>query len=114
MTLEEVVNAALKQIQGVCGAMTVAGQNGRPIFLADGRPAPGLQPPPLGNVLLVILNAQSVLLQAVRHTAATLSGGFALSDQEAGRIADLIIEKMNAGKAQVETDVAVDLQAVQT
>lgn len=93
MTLDEAVTTAIAQIQATTKAMQLAGQNGgKPIVNAAGQPL-NFKPPPLGDVLLVILNNQALMLQIARQTAVSLAGGFALSDQEANRIADLVIAR---------------------
>lgn len=95
MTLDEAVQAALNQIAGITKALQVASQNGgKPIVGHDGRPMQAHKPPALGDLILTILNVQSIELQILRNTAASLAIGFALSDQEANRIADLVLERI--------------------
>jgi hypothetical protein len=96
MTLDEAVTQSLKEIAGVFEAIRVA--NGNPIVMPDGSRAMAVKPPDLGGVVLKILSTQSILLQCVRAQAGMLQGGFRLSDEEANRVADLVIERIKAVK----------------
>ena len=96
MTLDEAVDVNLNRIKGVLTALQAA-SNQRPIVMPDGRPAPSVQPPNHVQMLAVLLDAQFTLLQVVRNTNRMLQGGFALSDQEAARIAELVTSKTQAG-----------------
>ena len=93
MTLDEAVEKSLREIAGTFQALKVA-SNGKAIVMPDGSPAMRVRPPDPGSLLLQILAIQSILLQCVRAQAGMLAGGFRLSDEEAARVAALVVEKV--------------------
>lgn len=92
MTLAEAIDKTIERCDGQIKAVQAA-NNGRPIVLPDGRPI-NFKAPNLGDLLLTVIQAQSIGLQLGKFLAGSLQGGFVLTDQEAGRIADLVVEKL--------------------
>lgn len=93
MTLQEAAATIANRIDGQLGALRAAASNGKPIVLPDGRSVSVQAPHPM-DLTVSILQASSVLLQFMNAMGSTLGKGFILSDEEAGRIADLVVARL--------------------
>src|SRR5262245_62319801 len=110
MTVGEALQLALKQTKAIQEAMRVASE-GKPIVSPSGQPM-RLQGPQMGDVFQQLLMNSAVTLHMLEGIERMLRGGFVLSDQEANRIAELMVEKwtaMDKDAVQPENDVGIDI-----
>lgn len=93
-TIGELAQEFDRVVAGLSGAVKAA-QNGKPIILPGGQPA-AVKGPQIGDLLLALLHGQQLTMQSVFALGNMLGGGFVLTDAEAARIADLVIERLKA------------------
>lgn len=93
---EEAIAGCLRQIAATGEAVRVATSG---IVTAGGK---GMRAPGLGDLVLQVMGHQGVALQLIGLLIRHLQGGFVLSDAEASRVADLVVERMK-GKADGPT-----------
>ena len=100
MTLPEAIQQTQEHIKGLLAAVRVAANNGgKPIYNAEGKPLK-FAAPSLGDLMLAVMQAQSLTLAITELQMNTLAAGFILAEKEAIRIADLVIKKLDSVQAE--------------